>query len=309
MMPNFFIVGAAKSGTTSLWRYLRQHPQIFLPENKEPNYFAYEGRGNLLFPGPADPEEIHRKLHGLTVTEFENYKALFHDVASEKAVGESSVRYLYFPQACENIYRSLPDSKIIIILRSPVDRLYSHFLMMKGLYSLEPLALTEALEQEQDRLSADWDWDWHYVRVSMYFEQVRRYLDLFGPNNVRIFIYEDFCENALSVTQEIFRFLEVEEDFVPDISGRSMQTYWPRSSGFDWLLRNRNWINRPIKKVLPQHAYRRLIKYGMRLNNGTVPTLEAPTRLRLEAIFEKDVLNLENLLGRKLPWIKKCINL
>lgn len=303
-MPNFFLVGAAKSGTTSLWLYLRQHPEIFFPENKEPNYFAYAGRENLLFPGPAAPEVLRKTLHPLTITGFEKYRALFQG-ASERAVGEASVRYLYFPQACERMVKSLPHSRIIIMLRNPIDRLYSHFVMMKGMYNLEPLSLTEALDRENERIAAEWDWDWHYVHVSMYFEQVRRYLENFGQANVRVFVYEEFCENPLAVIQEIFQFLEVDSGFVPDMSSRGMQAYWPRYPGVDRLLRSPNWINGAARNVLPGKMYNTLIRYGMRFNKGKPPALPESVRARLQEVFQQDILNLEQMLGRKLPWLTR----
>jgi hypothetical protein len=260
------------------------------------------GRENLLFPGPTNPEEIAKKLHSLTITDFEDYKALFSNVTMEKAVGDASVRYLYFPQASEQIYRTLPDSKIIIILRNPVDRLYSHFLMMKSMYSLEPLTVAEAIEQENDRMAAGWDWDWHYVHVSLYFEQVERYIRLFGSSNVRVFIYEDFCERPLEVLREIFQYLGVEDDFLPDMSGRGMQTYWPNFATPDWLLRSPNWISSSLRELLPNKTYKSIIRYGMRLNRGTPPPLPDSVREQLKVTFHTDITKLENLLGRKLPW-------
>ena len=302
MRPNFFIVGAAKSGTTSLWRYMKQHPDVFFPDNKEPNFFAYEAEISQSICGPADPEVLLKKLHSLTVTSFDVYQDLFRNASSAKAVGEASVRYLYFPQACERIFQSLPDSKIIIILRNPVNRLYSHFLMMKGMYSLEPLSLSEALEQEESRISAKWDWDWHYVQVSMYFDQVRRYLETFGSSNVRVFVYEEFCQSPLQVVQEIFRFLDVDDNFVPDMSARSMQAYWPRSTNIDQALRSPNRINSAMRNILPTSTYARLVKYGMRLNKGKPPRMPNEMREQLSMTFQQDVVKLEHLLGRKLPW-------
>ncbi|NJN74923.1 MAG: sulfotransferase [Limnothrix sp. RL_2_0] len=302
MMPNFFIVGAAKSGTTSLWYYLKQHPQVFFPNNKEPNFFAFEGLEIPPFTGPASPEVLRDKIYLRTITQLSRYQDLFKKVSSEKAVGEASVRYLYFPQASQKIHAYLPSSKIIIILRNPIDRLYSHYLMMKGQYCLEPLELDEALEQEGRRIAADWGWDWHYVKVSLYFEQVKRYLDLFGAANVRVLIYEDFCQKPLKVIQEIFEYLDVDSDFTPDVSSRRMQAYWPRNSGVDKLLRTPNKINTSLAKILPEKTYKGLIRHSVRLNKGQPPSLSPKIKEKLQETFQPDILNLENLLGRKLPW-------
>ncbi len=302
MMPNFFIVGAAKSGTTSLWYYLKQHPQIFFPENKEPNYFAFAGEDVSAFEGPAPADVLYQKLHYLTLTDKLEYEKLFDDAGAETAIGDASVRYLYFPEACERIAKAAPDARIIIILRNPVDRLYSHYLMMKGLYDLEPLGIEGALRKEDHRVAAGWDWDWHYTRVGMYYEQVRRYLETFGESRVRVYVYEDFCNEPLQVIREIFGYLGVDPDFEPDMSKRGMQTYWPKSARIDWLLRSRNIFNRALRKVMPEGTYQQWVEKGMRMNSAKPPKLPEALRAELTEKFQPDVAKLEGLLGRKLPW-------
>ncbi len=113
-MPNFLIVGAMKCGTTALYYYLEQHPQIFMSPVKEPNFFCFEGREGL--------------DSGNSITDIAAYRGLFRGVSSERAIGEASHCYLYEPRAVERIKHYTPDARLIAILRSPIERAYSHFL-------------------------------------------------------------------------------------------------------------------------------------------------------------------------------------
>src|SRR5580704_17949873 len=131
-LPNFFIIGAARSGTTALYEYLRQHPQIYMSPIKEPNYFAFYGQG-IHYRGPRDQELVRSSY----VPSLKAYEAQFSGVAKEIAVGEASPWYLYLPEAPERIRRKVPDAKLAAILRNPVDRAFSAFSVLQ-LQAREP---------------------------------------------------------------------------------------------------------------------------------------------------------------------------
>src|SRR5260370_35932481 len=127
-MPNFLILGAAKSGTDALCNYLGQHPQVFMCPNKEPNFFVAEGQTDIPYRGPGDHEVLER--WDMWVSTLERYQALFADVADERAVGDGTTWYLYHERAPERIHHHVPDAKLIAILRNPVDRAYSAYTML-----------------------------------------------------------------------------------------------------------------------------------------------------------------------------------
>ncbi|MGL6340594.1 MAG: sulfotransferase family protein, partial [Waterburya sp.] len=121
-MPNFLIIGAAKAGTTALHEYLQQHPQIYLTPTKETNFFAFAEQ-DINFQGIGD--EV---LKDFSITDWKTYQAQFAGVTREKAIGEACPSYLYYPQAAIKIKQYIPDARLIVILRNPVERAYANFL-------------------------------------------------------------------------------------------------------------------------------------------------------------------------------------
>ena len=122
IMPNFLIVGAAKAGTTALHEYLQQHPQIYMTPTKETNFLAFEGEV-LNFHGPGD-----ESLQDFSITDLKTYQAEFQQVTNELAIGEACPSYLYLPKAAKRIKQYIPDTRLIAILRNPVERAYANFL-------------------------------------------------------------------------------------------------------------------------------------------------------------------------------------
>jgi len=173
-LPTFMIIGAAKSGTTSLMRYLAQHPDVFVPTAKEPNYFMLSGQQDNPV-GPAPAHILRHMIYNWSYADLDRYTGLFDDAGAAKAVGEGSVRYLYSPLAPTRIRDMLPDTRLVVILRDPVARLYSHYNMNRQI-QLEPLDLHDALAAEDERVAEGWGWDWHYRRVSQYGAQLQRLL-------------------------------------------------------------------------------------------------------------------------------------
>ncbi|HEX6473777.1 MAG TPA: sulfotransferase, partial [Candidatus Limnocylindria bacterium] len=125
-LPNFLVIGAAKSGTTALWSLLRQHPQVFMPALKEPHHFAFDAdQPAPQFRGPG------ANLHRDAVTGTDAYRALFADAGEALAVGEASATYLYVAASVERIRAAIPDARLVAILRQPADRAYSSYLHLK----------------------------------------------------------------------------------------------------------------------------------------------------------------------------------
>jgi hypothetical protein len=212
-MPNFLIIGAAKSGTTSLYRYLQAHPQIFMASRKEPHFFAFENE-KPSFRGPG------QRVGRAAVTKKSTYLAMFSGVRGEVAVGEASPTYLYYPASAGRIRQHVPDMKLIAILRQPADRAYSQFLHMirEGREPIRDFAA--ALAREDARIAQNWAYGWHYAKLGYYHEQLARYFALFDKSRIEVLLYEDLDTRAAEAVRQIYRFLEVGETFVPDTSIR-----------------------------------------------------------------------------------------
>jgi hypothetical protein len=301
-LPNFLVIGAAKAGTTSLYHYLRQHPGIYLPPQKEINFFALEGK-TLDFHGPGDREFIS----SFSVTRLEDYVALFADVAGQTAIGEVSPMYLYSREAPERIRRHIPNAKLICILRNPVERAYSHYLMfVRDKREPHRRSFSRALADEKDRVRQNWEWAWSYVDIGFYAEQLTRYYELFDSRQIRIYLYEEFRERPYETLKDIFRFLEVDENFRPDISEQFNVSRVPRSEGLEKLLQESEWFKSAARLLVPIPArWRHHIAEWLRDKNIYRPTLSRAMRKKLAAIYRNDVLKLQDLIGRDLGvWMK-----
>ena len=214
-MPNFLLIGAAKAGTTALYDYLKQHPQVYMSPLKETNFFALAG-DPLDFRGPGDD----RTINHWSKTTLEGYQIEYTWVDGEKAIGEASPLYLYSPKAPPCIREYISDAKLIAILRHPIERAYSAYLHMlrDGRETLTDFR--QALEAEDARIRDHWEHIWHYKRMGLYGEQLQRYYDIFDPDQIKVYLYDDFCSDPGKVMRDLFFFLGVDEDFNPDMSSK-----------------------------------------------------------------------------------------
>ena len=289
-MPNFFIVGAQKAGTTSLYHYLDQHPQVYMSPRKEPHFF--EGmHSEFRRPG----------IRSTPVSDPAEYRALFDGTSGERAIGEASASYLYSPRAPGLIKSSVPDARIIIILRNPADRAYSNFLHCVQV-GREPLgSFAAALRAEESRMREKWGPLWYYKHKGFYYSQVERYLDTFGRDRVGVWLHEDLRNEARDTLAEVFRFLEVDEDFVPDASVEHNPSGVPRIGGLykrvrALTARNPVLVERAVPAALRGYVKRRLFTKP--------PPFPAELRRDLTHDYSEDILKLQGLIGRDLStWL------
>jgi hypothetical protein len=293
-MPNFVVIGAAKSGTTSLYHYLDQHPDVYMSPVKEPNFFALEGE-KADFRGPGADERINR----WSVTDLDAYRRLFEGASDEKALGEASPLYLYSEKAAERIKHHVPEAKLIVVLRNPADRAYSSFLHVV-LNGREPYKdFARALEAEDERIRANWDWVWHYKNMGFYHEQLSRYFEAFGPEQVQVHLYEDLNRDPNGVVRKTYEFLGVDASFVPRDPPRYNVTGVPRSKLLNDLLRKKNPLKSAVRPFLPKKFRRRLL-IDMQNRILVKPPFPEDVRGQLVAGFTEDLSKLQELIGRDL---------
>lgn len=301
-MPNFLIIGAAKAGTTALHSYLKQHPQIYMSPKKEPHFFAFEGE-KLDFRGSGGDQQW---LNRAAITDIETYRAQFQEVSKQIAIGEASTLYLYIPRAPERMRHHVPDVKLIAILRNPVDRAYSAFLYLMQ-DELEPITdFAQALREEETRIHENWVPIYYYQQMGFYYTQLKRYFDMFDQEQIRVYLYENFSTNPISILQDAFRFLGVDDTFTPDVSLRENVSGIPRNKVLNKFLVKPHPIKSILKPFLPEGVRRSLmVSLKNRRNMDKPPRLPLELRRQLIEVYREDILKLQHLIQQDLSrWLE-----
>lgn len=298
-LPNFFIVGAGKSGTTSLYHYLDGHPDVFMSPLKEPNFFALEGE-KVDFKSPGADGGINAR----SVTDFAAYEELFDGARGERAVGEASPMYLRSEKAPAGIKLLVPEAKIIAILRDPAERTYSAYLNQVR-DGREPLSFADALAAEEARGRANWAPGWQYSLDGYYHEQLSRYYDLFERDRIKVYLYEDLRRDPLGLVRDVLRFLDVDETHVPDTSLRHNVSGIPRSRLLHDFLKRPNPAKSLLKPFLSKKTRRRLSMRAQNRNLSRPPALQPEMRRALVDGYREDITKLQGLIGRDLSaWLE-----
>ena len=290
-LPNFIIIGAYNSGTTALYYFLSQHPQIYMSPIKETNYFAFEG-DNL------DCDISHLDAHKKSsARNLEEYLMLFNKVSSETAIGEASPIYLKSPGAAQRIQDCIPNVKLIAILRDPVERLYSGVIRVSGAQAIDDLhkALNKKEVFNKKKISNE-------ISISSYYAQLQKYFNLFNREQIRVYLYEQLQVNSEYLMQDIFQFLEVDNKFVPDMSVRYNMSGLTKNKLMGRIIWGAE--TRPIRLFLKRHLPSVMViflsKIQNKLNNqNTLKPPQLPLELRqklIQTYYQEDILKLQDLL-------------
>jgi len=294
-LPNFIIVGAAKSGTTSVDRYLRQHPDVYMCPQKEPYFFSFINK-NIDFKGPYDDA-----MKNIIVTDFEKYKSFFDNVTHQKAIGECSNSYLFFPHTAAEIKKYIPDCKIIIILRDPVERAFSHY-AQHVMLGHEHLSFEEAIEREEERKKAGWRWHYQYLAQSKYYEQVKRYYELFPKENILVLLFDDLKNDPKNFLIKLLKFIDVN----PSVDGIEFKIYnktgMPKNRAVYNFLYKKNNFRKTVGLFIPKSVKISIFKLIQNLNidYNAKPKIAEETRIQLKKYFKPDIEKLEKLLQKDL---------
>ena len=295
-LPNFLIIGSAKGGTSSLHYYLRQHPQIFMPDLKEPRFFALEGE-ILTFQNPDSAINYN------SITTLREYESLFANVTNELGIGEASPLYLYSEKAARRIKHYVPDAKLMVILRNPVDRAFSCYthLLREG---YETLSFEAALKAESERRQNNWAHLWHYREAGYYYRQLKPYFELFNPEQIKIYLFDEFKQDNHAVLTDIYDFLGVDRDFVPDMTRQNVSGM-PKSRMLQKFFSQKNVFRSTIQAVMPKEIRHTVAAKIKAWNIGKKPKLNPETRHQLMLEYRDDILQLQTLIAKDLTsWIQ-----
>lgn len=291
-LPNFVFIGAPRSGTTALWWYLSEHPEIYAGPRHHIGYLAYvaDESGESSY---GDPE-----MHKWHVRTLEEYEALFENAGDATAIGDVSPIYLEVPHAASRMHELIPDARVLCSLRHPVDRAYSDYL--------------KYLRKRGRRIDPDIDlrpdaaWvqpDSHWMILGRYHEQLSRYYDLFPRGQIHVFLAEDLKHNTPRAMREIFAFLGVDEDFTPDTSTPHNVGGVPSSSFLEHLLTNQR-LRLLLKPLVPRSLADRLRRMRT-ANMQKVPPLPTDLRRKMIEALAVEVEKTSELTGINLShWLE-----
>ena len=290
--PDFFIVGAPKCGTTSIYHYLRQHPQIFMPDYKEPHFFGKD----------------LKKLSNEFIDNEDEYLKLFKDAKSDHKLGEASTFYLYSKSASKEIKEYNPEAKIIIMLRNPIDFLHSLHsqLLFSGNEDEPDFEIAMELEEERmkgNKLPENID----MIDKIYYLEHVRRipdrvnsYLDTFGNENVSVIILDDLHKNPGQCFIKILKLLNVDTNFTPDYSiqnpNKGVRSFWIRNL----IKGNKNDLAK-LRGIFFKKPIG-VIKYLINRNTRELKRKPIQTNFRRVLIneFKPSIVQLEQIINKDL---------
>ena len=282
MKVGLFIVGAPKSGTTSLYHYLKEHPEIYMSKEKELDFFSHEELGELITYYKSNP-----------ITSHKDYLLQFEGVTNEKILGEGSVSYLFYPETPCKISKYNPNAKIIIMLRNPIYRAFSHYLMDYKL-GLVNIPFEQVLNQKHKIYYQQ------FIEIGFYYQQVKRYLDVFGQENVHIIKYGDFKNHTFNEVRKVFDFLNINSTYSPNVIIHN-KFMMPKQS---WVRKFYSlvWARRMLSFLLPNKVIETLKDFLFKQGK---PKLSDDLKNELLQLYNEDIGLLEGLLNMDLRRWKK----
>lgn len=292
--PNLFIAGAIKCGTTALYEYLRQHPTVFFPDVKEPNFFNSE-------------------MSTATAFTLEEYLQLYaHVPTTAQYWGDATPLYIFSEVAAQQMHSASPEARVIIMLRRPADliaSLYHH----NRLSGIEPLSMTEAIEAEPDRLEGRRVPHYvkhrhrlYYTQYPRFVGQIERMLSYFPREQVMFIIYDDLRRDTAQVYQQVLDFLGLPPFELPEFR-RHNEARVPRSATLNAALRHPpNWLRVLTRAVTTARMRRKIYETGTALLARRARPEPMPPELdaQITEMFRGEVMQLEHIIDRDLSsWI------
>ena len=305
--PNLFIIGAPKSGTTSLYEYLEGHPDVFMSPVKEPGYFSPDMGGATRLPYAYPHDEAR-------------YLALFEGATTEQLVGEASARYMSSREAPRLVSAFAPDARVIAIVRNPVDMMYSWHseLVSDGIENIRDFGAAVAADEDRlagRRVPKAGNARWYVYRpLARFGEQLERWLQVFPREQVHLIVFDDFAADTAVQFRALLEFLGVDPEYQPGSFAARRRSHRSRAP-LRALTRTRlahTMAHRVLPRVLGEPRAKQVVwRFRQsRLNRRPFerPALPDGLRRRLEDELRPDVRRLSQLLGRDLErlWFDKA---
>ena len=282
--PDFFIVGGSRCGTTSLYSYLKQHPDVFLPERKEPHYYSSQST-----PLP------YWLLPLKSIITKQDYLQLFEDSKENMIVGDASSTYLMNLDAPKLIFEDNPNAKIIISLRNPIDRTYTAYLAQYRSGN-EKRSFGESIRRDFSAITGE-ELQRQSALNSDYYEYVKNYYHYFPKEHIKIIIFEEFIKNPKQTMKELLHFLNLSTEL--NIKYEQYNEFkFPKNEVSKAIVNNRFIVNISFALIpakIRHYIFRQLV-------TRTKPIMFEKDRDFLKEQYVGVVKKLESLLNRDLPW-------
>jgi len=301
IIPNLFIVGHPRTGTSSLHDYLNQHPDIFMSPIKEPNYFASDFH--------AESDKFHKKKLYFPFRTERQYLSLYEKWRDEKVAGEASATTLYSKVSAEKISGFNKDAKIIMAFREPVDFLFSYHSTAVFSVGEDIVLFQKALSAEKERKKGQFLGKrvlapslLFYTEFIKYEEQIKRFLSFFNRDQLKIMIFDDFKKDTPGMYKEILRFLNVDPHFAPDfnvINPYKKFVKWPK---LKYYIFDSPYFRKTQRLFLPYDIYVKLVDFYRKIivSNSPKPGLDYEIKKELMKTFKREVEKLGDVLERDL---------
>tara|TARA_B100001540_G_scaffold179083_1_gene157925 strand:+ start:1735 stop:2604 length:870 start_codon:yes stop_codon:yes gene_type:complete len=289
MKVNFFIVGAPKAGTTSLHYYLDEHPNINMSSIKETNYFSHQ---------EIKEQNLYYKVSSINT--LDEYYALFQKKSKDILFGETSPSYLFYRDVASKIKAYNSEAKIIIILRNPIDRAYSHYLMDYRL-GLVKSSFSDIINQRSIHKDSKLYYQ-QYIELGNYSSQIDRYYNEFSADQILILDYDDFINDTHQAISRVFSFLSLDNFKISNINNKYNSSIRPKNN-FIKKIYSFRYLRKVFNSILPNNIKNLIHKTFF--NKGGKILLAEKTREELKNLFKLEINKLEVLLKNDYSkWLK-----
>lgn len=293
-LPDFLVIGAAKAGTTALFKAMSRHRTIFCSPEKEPGFFAFEGQGEPMIydAGTLRPRRVVRLV--------DEYLALFERCPPEAKAGEATTAYLSNRQAPERAAHYVPSAQLIVVLRHPVERAFSQWLHLRQ-EGREPIPDFEAAWQaEPERVARGWSHVYHYRSRGFYGEALERWLQFFPRERLLIEFYEDWRDDPAAVLRRVWKHVGVSQWLEPVVTRENVSSRQPRWAWLQHRMTEDNALRRWAQRRLPVAVRDGITASVQAVNLVPGPRIDRALRAKLAATYDDDLRKVEALTGRDL---------
>jgi len=311
--PNFIVLGVAKGGTTSFHNYLQQHPDIYLTPIKETNYFARKAldpnkfRPAFKAASTIDVEkyvngDMQNTVHMANVFSTEHYEKLYKNAGSAKALGEVCTSYFMVNESMLQIKEELPNAKVAVILRNPIERAFSGYVMAVKLGQIINKDFLTAVKEDYNAQPKGYGITFNFLEGGLYADSLKLMFETFSEEQRKVVLYDNYSQDVSGTLKSFFKFIGVDANIDIDTSQKSNAGGMPRFKWLNYIAYQMGWARQMARNLLPKSIKQKLAKTMYK--EGSKPAMSANEKAWLIDFFRQDVNKTAKILGADLShWL------